>query len=110
MSTAATSQSLVYISVMTVAGMFLVWLGRYVKRTQDVTLIAGARGTEITDPRGLTRLVGNVAIVSGAATIAVGLLDPLVGPTARPALLTAYLAGLLGLAAWARARSGRYVE
>ena len=108
MRPSATTESLVLAIIMAVTGLFLLWLGHHIRRTEDLTLVAGARGATVTDPAGLTRLVGTVTAVTGVVTILVGLLDPLVPPPERGLLWGGYIVGTLALAGWAHWRSKRY--
>jgi len=93
-----------------VTGVALVWLGRHIRRTQDLSLVAGARGATVADAAGLTMLVGNVTVVTGVATVLVGLLDPLVGSPERGLLRGGYIVGTLALAGRAHRRSRRYTD
>ncbi len=104
------AESLFLVAVMTVTGLFLVWLGRHVRRTEDLSLVAGARRATVTDPAGLTRLVGNVTVVTGVATILVGLLDLLIPSPERGLLWGGYIVLALAVAGWAHWRSAKYTE
>ena len=105
-----TTESLVLVVLMTVTGLFLVWLGRHIRRTQDLALVAGARGQTVTDPAALTKLVGTATAVTGVGTILVGLLDPLVPSPERGLLWGGYIVGTLALAGWTHSRSRRHTE
>ena len=105
-----TTDSLFLVAVMTVTGAVLVWLGRHIRRTGDLTLVAGARGETVTDPTGLTKLVGTVTVVTGVGTVLVGLLAPVVGSPERGLLWGGYVVGVLALAGWAHRRSRRYTD
>lgn len=110
MSQPVTAESVLLVAVMTLTGLFLVWLGRHVKRTEDTTLVAGARGATITDPAGLTTLVGTVTMATGVVTVLVGLVHPLL-PSPYPGLLWGgYIVVTLALAGWAHWRSKLYTE
>ena len=100
--------ALFLVAATTVTGVVLVWLGRHIRRTGDLTLVAGTRGETVTDPAELTALVGRVTAVTGVATVAVGLLDPFVGSPERGLLWGGYVVGVLALAGWAHRRSRRY--
>lgn len=105
-----TAESLYLIAVMTATGLFLVWLGRRIRRTEDLSLVAGARGRTVTDPTGLTKLVGNVTVVTGVVTALVGLLSLLVPSPERGLLWGGYIVATLALAGWAHWRSRAYTE
>lgn len=108
MPVSLTTESLVLLPVMGLTGLFLVWLGRHIKRTQDTTLVAGARGATITDPEGLTSLVGTVTMVTGVATVFVGLVHPLFPSPLRGLLWGGYIVTTLALAGWAHWNSRNY--
>jgi len=103
-------ESVFLVAVMAVTGLFLVWLGRYVWQTQDLTLVAGARGQRVTDPAGLTALVGRATVATGVATILVGLLSVLVPTPQRGLLWGGYIVAALALAGWTHWRSREYTE
>jgi len=73
MSVSTSAESVSVISFMTVTGLFLVWLGRYVRRTQDLSLVAGARDVTVTDTAGRTAFIGAVTAAIGVLTVLVGL-------------------------------------
>jgi len=108
MAASLSTESVVLVAVMTVTGLGLVWLGRHIRRTEDLTLVAGARGATVTDPTGLTALVGAVTAVTGVLTVLVGLLDPLVPSPERGLLWGGYIVATLALAGWAHWRSKAY--
>ncbi|MBX0286197.1 hypothetical protein [Haloarcula salinisoli] len=105
-----TAESLFLVAVMTVTGLFLVWLGRYIRRTEDLSLVAGARGATVTDAAALTTLVGRVTTATGVLTVLVGLVDPLVGSPERGLLWGGYIVLALALAGWAHWRSREFTE
>jgi len=110
MSVSPTTESVFLIAVMTATGLFLVWLGRYIRRTQDLSLVAGARGETVTDAAGLTALVGRVTVATGVLTVLVGLAHPLVPAPERGLLWGGYIVLALALAGWAHWRSREYTE
>jgi len=110
MSQSATAESLILVAVMTVTGAVLVWLGRYIRRTEDLTLVAGVRGETVSDPAALTALVGKVTVLTGVGTVLVGLLAPVVGSPERGLLWGGYIVGVLALAGWAHWQSRRYTD
>ena len=110
MSVSPSTESVLLVAVTSITGLFLVWLGRYVRRTQDLSLVAGARGVTVTDRAALTALVGRVTVATGVVTILVGLLDPLVPAPERGLLWGGYIVGTLTLAGWAHWRSKAYTK
>jgi hypothetical protein len=110
MPVSPTTESLVLVTVMTATGLFLAWLGRYVRRTRDLSLVAGARGETVTDAAGLTALVGRVTVATGALTVLVGLLSLLVPAPERGLLWGGYIVATLTLAGWAHWRSREHTE
>ena len=103
------TESVFLVAVMTLTGLGLVWLGLYVRHTQDLTLVAGVRGGEtVTDPAALTTLVGRVTVVTGVVTLLVGLLSLLFPSPERGLLWGSYVVAVLALAGWAHWRSREY--
>lgn len=102
------TESLFVIVVLSLTGLGLVSLGRHLKRTQDVTLVAGFHRDEVADEAALTELIGNVVIVIGIVTVLVGFIDPWLSSTARIVAWSLYVTLTMGLAVWADHRGERY--
>ncbi|MDS0257839.1 hypothetical protein NDI56_00290 [Haloarcula sp. S1CR25-12] len=103
-----TAESLFLVAIMAVTGLSLVGFGLYVRRTRDLSLVAGARGETVTDAAGLTALVGTATIATGALTVSVGLVHPLVPAPERGLLWGGYIVLTLALAGWAHRRAAQY--
>jgi len=110
MSVSPSAESVLLIVVMAVTGLFLVWLGRYVRRTQDLSLVAGTHEATVTDTTGLAAFIGAVTIAIGVLTVLVGLVHPLFPAPERGLLWGGYIVLALALAGWAHWRSREYTE
>ncbi len=102
------AEAVVVVAVMTATGAGIAWLGHHIRTTSDVTLVAGVRRNQVADEGGLARLVGGVTVGVGLATVALGLLHPLLSTAGRVVAWSVYTVGVLAVAWWTRRRGQRY--